>query len=572
MLCLDYHGMFEQTPDYWGGNNYWPSNPYNVTNGGPCINQNGFFTNSVANKLYQARLRYLVARYGYSPALLAWEFFNEIDNVYTYLQPADVAAWHARMATWLHANDPFGHLVTTSLTGSSDRPEIWSLAGLDFANYHSYLEPSPATRLAEVARSGLLAYGKPMLIGEFGTDWRGWNRSSDPYLRGFRQGLWGGALGGSAGSAMAWYWESIHAENVYPLYKAMDTVLRTTGWGRGNWEKITFSGSGSPPPLVGELLPSGESFNAFLQPKQGWGVKPTGRLAVANSQAAGYASSSLDCFVHGSAHSELRVPFKLSAWLTNEARIVLHLNSVSSGASLMVLVNGQQLYRTNLPNLDGTWSVNNEYNLDIPVNLPAGKKDIEIANAGSDWFYLDWVRLEGVLPSTYSGNWVPLPEAVGLRGEHEALAYAVAPGVSFPISATNSLLPIQRDQKLVFTNWPAGKFIGRWFDPATGKALAQTEGVSSNTVLELPLPAFAEDIAGIIHPPPTLGKVQSSADGGFEFELESETGGIYILEKSSDLRLWRPLATITNAKGSILVTNTPGAAETGAFFRAYKPL
>ena len=36
MLCLDYHGMFEVKPDYWGGNNFWPRHPYNAANGGPC--------------------------------------------------------------------------------------------------------------------------------------------------------------------------------------------------------------------------------------------------------------------------------------------------------------------------------------------------------------------------------------------------------------------------------------------------------------------------------------------------------------------------------------------------------
>ena len=47
-LCLDYHGMFEVTPDVWGGNNYWPQNPYNITNGGPCVSQEAFFTNATA--------------------------------------------------------------------------------------------------------------------------------------------------------------------------------------------------------------------------------------------------------------------------------------------------------------------------------------------------------------------------------------------------------------------------------------------------------------------------------------------------------------------------------------------
>ena len=55
----------------------------------------------------------------------------------------DVLAWHREMGQWLHAHDPYGHLVTTSLTGGSERPEIWSLPEMDFSVYHSYNESAP---------------------------------------------------------------------------------------------------------------------------------------------------------------------------------------------------------------------------------------------------------------------------------------------------------------------------------------------------------------------------------------------------------------------------------------------
>ena len=55
-----------------------------------------------------------------------------------------------------------------------------------------------------------------------------------------------------------------------------------------------------------------------------------------------------------------------------------------------------------------------------------------ISNAGTDWFYLDWVRVEQVLPATYSNNWQALPEAIGLRGARESLLYFLAPGAAFP--------------------------------------------------------------------------------------------------------------------------------------------
>ncbi len=99
-----------------GSDGQWGSNPYNSVNGGPCVNQNAFFTDSTAKTIYKKRLRYLVARYGYSPNVLAWEFFNEIDHDYSYLTKSDVVNWHGEMTDWLHANDPFQHLVTTSLS------------------------------------------------------------------------------------------------------------------------------------------------------------------------------------------------------------------------------------------------------------------------------------------------------------------------------------------------------------------------------------------------------------------------------------------------------------------------
>jgi hypothetical protein len=568
LLCLDFHGMFEITPDYWGGNNFWPSNPYNATNGGPCLNQNGFFTNTTARTTYQKRLRYLTGRYGYSQNLLAWQLLNEIDNEYAYLNATDVATWHSVMAGWLHTNDPFGHLVTTSLTGGSDRPEIWTIPVLDFAAYHSYGEPSPASRLATISGSFHQRYNKPVIIDEFGTDWRGWNRTNDLYLRGFRQGLWGGALGGSAGTAISWWWETIHSENDYPVYTALGTILDRTGWGNGSWTNIGFQTSGPPPPTVGNPAAGAGPFDATLLLDGTWGGKPPGRLAVANAGAAAYSASALNGFVHGAWHSDLKVPFLLSAWLTNKARLVMHLNSVSDSSVMVVRADGAELFRTNLPNLDGTYAVNNEYNLDVSVNLPAGKRLLEITNAGGDWFYLDYVRLEQVLPADYSNHWQPSCEAIGLRGPNESLLYTVAPQVSFPGGATNAALPRQQLQTITLTNWSSGSFVADWYDPAAATFVGTTTTVSTNGVLLLPLPDFTVDLAAILYPPPTLS-VLGLATNAVKLQLQSETGGHYTIESSADFRTWSPWVTITNESGTYSWT-APISGDAPVFLRAQK--
>ena len=140
--------------------------------------------------------------------------------------------------------------------------------------------------LSGAAQSLLQSYGKPVLIDEYGTSWQGWNRAADPYLRGFRQGLWGGALGGSAGIAMSWYWESIHSENDYPAITALGTILRRTGWSCGAWTNIAFLGSLIPPTTVSNALPDGQAFTVTLPLDSGWGDKLPGQLAVPSAAAS----------------------------------------------------------------------------------------------------------------------------------------------------------------------------------------------------------------------------------------------------------------------------------------------
>ena len=232
---------------------------------------------------------------------------------------------------------------------------------------------------------------------------------------------------------------------------------------------------------------------------------------------------------------------------------------------MVVRVDGAERFRTNLPNLDGGYAVNNEYNVDIPVSLPEGKHLIEVANAGSDWFFLDWARLERVLPAGYAGGWEPSPEALGLRGKHESLLYVVAVGASFPGGGTNAVLPLWQGDSVVLTNWPAGTFAVEWFYPATGTRVAQASATTTNGNLTLALPDFREDLAGVLRPSTALKAVGITTQGEFQFLVESEPGAHYIVEQSSDLSTWVPYAEITNSETSEMLSEP--MRKRAAFFR-----
>jgi hypothetical protein len=260
----------------------------------------------------------------------------------------------------------------------------------------------------------------------------------------------------------------------------------------------------------------------------------------------------------------------MNAWLTNNARLVMHLNSVSDGSIMVVKVDGNTLLSTNLPNLDGTYNVNEEYNLDIPVNLPAGLHWITITNTGNDWFNLDWVRLEQVLPATYAGNWAPSAAAIGLQSTHESLLYVVAPGVSFPANATTASLPVQQGHSVTLTNWPTGRFIAEWYDPATAASLGTSRATTINGSLALPLPDYTEDLAAIVYPPPQIAAAGFSSTNGFRFRLESETGGHYLIQRSFNLISWLPFLDVTNTTGTIFLTAPSAGTNAQSFFQAFK--
>ncbi|HKI70061.1 MAG TPA: cellulase family glycosylhydrolase, partial [Verrucomicrobiae bacterium] len=177
MLTLDNSGDFQG----WA----WRYNSYNQENGGPVTKPQDFFTDPQAKAQYKDRLRYLVARWGYSPHIAAWEFFNEIDNLMYGLPqriPDDViTSWHKEMSEYLKRIDPYHHLVTTSVS-HRHVAGLYRIPTMDFNQIHIYGHngQSRAESFPEVLRDNSHRYGKPFVIGEFGFEWD-WSKNFDDF-------------------------------------------------------------------------------------------------------------------------------------------------------------------------------------------------------------------------------------------------------------------------------------------------------------------------------------------------------------------------------------------------------
>ncbi|HRY78527.1 MAG TPA: DUF5060 domain-containing protein, partial [Candidatus Izemoplasmatales bacterium] len=198
LLTLLNHGQFSAVT-----NPEWSANVYNSANGGMLDHPIQFFTNSQAKAIYQNELLYILSRWGYSDHIMAWELFNEVDWVDGY-NVGVVSSWHKTMAEFLKANDPYNHLITTSYKYTFGT-DAYNLEAIDFLAVHSYAYGNVNfyQKLLGEQQTLFARYGKPVLFGEIGVDWQSGSASHALDFEGvtIRQGLWGGLMGGGAGSA-----------------------------------------------------------------------------------------------------------------------------------------------------------------------------------------------------------------------------------------------------------------------------------------------------------------------------------------------------------------------------------
>lgn len=234
--------------------------PYWAANGGLCHTPRCFFTKAAAKQHYRRRLRYIVARWGHSPQIMAWEFWNEMDyapsdrgRVLSRKEPY-MLEWTAEMGAELRRLDPYGHLVTNSLAAYTDWPEFWALPAIDFVQLHSYIydgwEPSPlqgdAAALLLDQALDFEDYEKPFLVAEFGFHGSGGtNRLNKLDKLGIHlhNALWASCLSGAAGAPMLWWWDDyVDPNDLYYHYRALGRFLKDVDWAGQAWRPIRDEG------------------------------------------------------------------------------------------------------------------------------------------------------------------------------------------------------------------------------------------------------------------------------------------------------------------------------------------
>jgi hypothetical protein len=116
--------------------------------------------------------RYIIARWGYSPAIGLWQTVSEINltNAFEQLNP-----WHEKVNAFFTENDPYRHPTTASYSGEGRWPEGWKAMDVpqvhlyDFSNGDWEVDAVHAAQfMADWTAMMWDAEAKPNWTGEFG--------------------------------------------------------------------------------------------------------------------------------------------------------------------------------------------------------------------------------------------------------------------------------------------------------------------------------------------------------------------------------------------------------------------
>lgn len=249
MLCFFTYGDFrddsealDKSQKYGSMPSGWRYNPFHTVLG--LQQPMEFFTDARAKRITKNLIRYIVARWGYATNVMAWELWNEIGNIFKP-NPLDeanamnLANWHAEMANYIRANDPYGHLITTS-KGSSTvlgdyAPRLYDHLDLMQDHLYQHIQKSKSAEqmsyslLKKSLNARLEQAEMPYFMGEYGlnspTAGQDYDHK-DPKGIDMHNSLWSSLFSGSMGPASFWYWSHLSRKNLFERFKPLTVFCK----------------------------------------------------------------------------------------------------------------------------------------------------------------------------------------------------------------------------------------------------------------------------------------------------------------------------------------------------------
>ena len=478
-ICINYHGQFVADSE-------WAANPYNSLNGGPCTTSGAFFSNAAAKAVYKNKLRYLVARYGYSKNVMAWELFNEMNLIDNYdANQAITASWCGEMAAYLKSVDANRHLVSNSYTMGNGDAVVWNNDAIDFTQTHTYdRRPDLEKPMAEACAALLAAHGKPFLSGEFGIRYENdLTAVDDPNGTSFRNTLWASAFNGSMGAGMSWWWD----EWIHPLNdKAYPVILHLRDFLDANANVVANNYLPVSPEvrtLVGQTLTLTPGYSGFQPPLYAATKAPYNAYTVNVDGALAPAESTLGKHLFGAWKAAQRNPPTFTFTMPTGGLFKVKVANNSAPSTLSITLDGTNVLTQVNPVANGVYA----------INVAAGAHAIMLDNTGSDWIQIATIEITNFQPGITGSALRDGERMVGyLRLRDYNWEYLLASGQVAPPAVTGGTLTVR-------SLLPRGIYAVSYTSVDSGGSLGTTNVAASDTgVLTAALPALVRDLAFVV--------------------------------------------------------------------------
>ncbi len=474
-LVLQHHGQFSTTTDA-----AWGDNPYNTVNGGFLDSPEKFFTDDRAVQLAKNKYRYIVSRWGYSPAIFAWELFNEVQFTDGWKSSqSSVVNWHQVMSNYIRQVDPFDHLITTSSHQSGFDP-IWKLGKIDLIQVHKYSGPT-ISQFEDFAYQ-LSSYNKPVVFGEFGIGSLGGvsvpEGSPDSLVEPYRtqvyealdlhNGIW--AAFHLRSSAHLWWWDNyIDKLNIYNRFHPLAVYVENDDLAASSFR------------MADRVVSGGESYRATPGLSDFYALSTQTVFTLANGRFPGLEK--LSQWLHGSSKSTIRSDPTFHLTMPEQGIFVIHVSQVSSWGSngLEILIDNISVHKTNYANGSG--------NFDVSVTLSAGLHKVQVKNTGQDWFLIGSYEF---IPN----NIRPI-DSIGMIGDNRAWLWIFDTASQLGMTANP---PFENETITVRGLGDGDYFVDSYATRPPGGRIATVEASSAEGVLTAELPIFSRDIAVKIVP------------------------------------------------------------------------
>ncbi|MBM3476328.1 MAG: DUF5060 domain-containing protein [Armatimonadetes bacterium] len=488
MMCMDTHQDFRE-----GG---WLKNPFNAANGGPCATPAEWFTNEAAKTYYKKRLRYTVARWGYSPHVLCWEFGNEFEG--WDQSPDEIKLpWHREMSDYLAGIDPFRHLITTSFWGHTGPPAYWELPNIDIAQTHLYTNNNE--NVAEAVRGFSLhqwqTVPKPHIFGEFGIRSHSTTEDKDPEGWGIHNALWAGLFSGCAGLPAPWWHENyIDPLNLYFHFTAVANFAEGLPFGTARWEPLEVADLSYTDP---NHVP--ETRDAVVATLSRWG-KPENSEFTLLPDGTFEGDLKPQELLQGQGHQDLKNEPTFIVNYPQDGEFIAQVGVVSNSGLIRVWIDEQQVLEKEYPCGEGLgkssvwreqwklWETTYDEPLRVPV--PAGQHRIRIENFGKDW-----VRVGSY---TFTGcKVIDKPNALvaGLKTDKLAILWLQNRDSCWFNHAGNGKVGQVDPFTVSLKGLPKGRYELEWWETWKGTVAKRTTAASDGQTMVLKLPALETDVA-----------------------------------------------------------------------------